>query len=94
MTTRASPNSAAVPPRAVAKTQAGVSPIVANNVGADVPANVASNEAERCHALIAEAAYLLAEKRHFEPGHDVEDWLAAEVALDLQPLPTAIATSR
>jgi two-component system, sensor histidine kinase len=39
-------------------------------------------EAERRHALIAEAAYLLAEQRHFEAGHDVEDWLAAEIDLN------------
>ncbi|MFM8333136.1 MAG: DUF2934 domain-containing protein [Candidatus Methylumidiphilus sp.] len=28
--------------------------------------------------LIAEAAYYKAEKRGFEPGHEDEDWLAAE----------------
>lgn len=27
---------------------------------------------------IAEAAYYLAEKRGFEPGHELEDWLTAE----------------
>ena len=27
---------------------------------------------------IAEAAYLRAERRGFEPGHELEDWLAAE----------------
>ena len=30
-------------------------------------------------ALIAEAAFFRAEKRGFAPGHEVEDWLAAEV---------------
>jgi hypothetical protein len=30
------------------------------------------------HALIAVAAYHLAESRNFEPGHETEDWLAAE----------------
>jgi hypothetical protein len=29
-------------------------------------------------ACIAELAYLKAEKRGFEPGHELEDWLAAE----------------
>jgi hypothetical protein len=29
-------------------------------------------------SLIAIAAYFLAEHRHFEPGHEMEDWLAAE----------------
>lgn len=28
--------------------------------------------------MIAEAAYYKAEKRGFEPGHEDEDWLAAE----------------
>jgi len=31
---------------------------------------------------IAEAAYLRAESRGFQPGHELEDWLAAEKALD------------
>jgi Protein of unknown function (DUF2934) len=30
------------------------------------------------HELIAIAAYHLAEGRNFEPGHETEDWLAAE----------------
>ena len=30
------------------------------------------------HRLIAEAAYRLAERRGFEPGHELEDWLTAE----------------
>ena len=37
---------------------------------------------ERRAALIAEAAYFRAEKRGFEPGHDTEDWLAAEAEVD------------
>lgn len=32
--------------------------------------------------LIAKAAYYLAERRHFEPGHELEDWLAAESEVD------------
>jgi hypothetical protein len=30
------------------------------------------------HAMIADAAYFRAEKRGFEAGHEIEDWLAAE----------------
>ena len=37
---------------------------------------------EARHALIAEAAYLRAERRGFVPGQETEDWLAAEVELD------------
>jgi hypothetical protein len=32
--------------------------------------------------MIAEAAYLRAEKRGFAPGHEDEDWLAAEAEVD------------
>jgi hypothetical protein len=28
--------------------------------------------------MIATAAYYCAERRHFAPGHELEDWLAAE----------------
>lgn len=34
-------------------------------------------------AMIAEAAYLRAERRGFIPGHESEDWLAAEVEVDV-----------
>lgn len=33
------------------------------------------------HAMIAEAAYFRAQRRGFEPGHELEDWLQAEAAL-------------
>jgi hypothetical protein len=34
--------------------------------------------------MIREAAYLKAARRGFEPGHELEDWLAAEQELDLR----------
>jgi hypothetical protein len=34
--------------------------------------------------MIREAAYLKAADRGFEPGHELEDWLAAEHELDLR----------
>jgi hypothetical protein len=37
---------------------------------------------EARHERIAKAAYLRAEARGFAPGHDLEDWLAAEATLD------------
>jgi hypothetical protein len=37
-------------------------------------------------ALIAEAAYFRAEKRGFMPGHETEDWLAAEEEVDARLL--------
>lgn len=42
---------------------------------------VAASEVER-RAMIELAAYLRAEARQFEPGHEVEDWLAAEAEVD------------
>jgi hypothetical protein len=41
-------------------------------------AEAASRAAER-REMIAIAAYLRAEKRGFEPGHELEDWYAAEM---------------
>ena len=39
------------------------------------------SEAKR-QDMIREAAYYKAEKRHFAPGHDAEDWAAAERDID------------
>ena len=33
--------------------------------------------------MIAEAAYYCAEKRGFEPGHELDDWLEAEARIDV-----------
>jgi hypothetical protein len=40
------------------------------------------DEAERRHALIAESAYFRAQRRGFAPGHELEDWVAAEEEVD------------
>lgn len=37
---------------------------------------------EAREAMIREAAYYLSERRGFAPGHDLDDWLAAEAAID------------
>jgi hypothetical protein len=34
--------------------------------------------------MIAEAAYFRAQLRGFLPGHEIEDWLAAEAEVDRQ----------
>jgi hypothetical protein len=39
---------------------------------------------ETRRALVAEAAYFRAERRGFEPGHELEDWLACESELETQ----------
>lgn len=46
-----------------------------------VPANPSVSAEQRC-VLISEAAYFLAEHRGFAPGHDLDDWLAAETEID------------
>lgn len=40
--------------------------------------------AEERQRMIAQAAYYRAEHRNFEPGHEVEDWLAAEKEVELR----------
>ncbi len=42
----------------------------------------AATSAEERYRAIAHAAYLRAERRGFAPGHEVEDWLAAEAEFD------------
>jgi len=42
--------------------------------------------AEVRQQMIAEAAYFLAAQRGFAPGHEINDWLAAESAIDRGPL--------
>ena len=41
----------------------------------------ASAEKDDLNGYIAAAAYFKAESRGFEPGHELEDWLEAEVEL-------------
>jgi hypothetical protein len=48
----------------------------------DKPVRVVRVTPEARRALIAETAYLRAEERGFAPGHETEDWLAAEVEVD------------
>jgi Protein of unknown function (DUF2934) len=38
--------------------------------------------ADERRSMIAEAAYLRAERRGFTPGRETEDWLAAEMEVD------------
>ena len=40
-------------------------------------------ENEHMRKLIEKEAYARAEKRNFEPGHELEDWLAAEQHIHL-----------
>ena len=38
------------------------------------------------HTMIAQRAYCLAERRGFEPGRELDDWLAAEAVIDAELL--------
>lgn len=62
---------------------------VADSPAADVPdegSQQATGAVERTQR-IAEAAYLRAASRDFEPGHEVEDWLNAEREIDAEERP-------
>ncbi len=48
---------------------------------ADVQPDPPEADAPKVHDSIAELAYFKAEQRGFEPGHELEDWLAAETEL-------------
>ena len=46
---------------------------------AHIAAVEAMNRGAERQAMVAEAAYFRAEHRGFCPGHELEDWLAAEI---------------
>jgi len=46
--------------------------------GADAPPTLAAAAAAASYLEIAEAAYFRAQLRGFAPGHELDDWLAAE----------------
>ncbi len=69
--------------------------IAANAASRDVLKPTASSAGSLCmqtyrtphssqerNAYIAEAAYFIAMRRGFSPGHDLEDWLTAESEVD------------
>ena len=45
--------------------------------------SVVTVSAERRHSMIARAAYYFSERRGFAPGHELDDWLAAESQIDV-----------
>ena len=67
------------PASAPAKKREPRKPVVVTKRQAAVTAFV---DPEKRAALIAEAAFFRAEKRGFAPGHETEDWLAAESEVD------------
>ena len=55
--------------------------IAPSTVSRVVPKYIEPPTDEQRRELIAVAAYYLAERRNFQPGHEDEDWLAAEVQI-------------
>lgn len=58
----------------------------ASKSGSALPKHHSDLMQER-HRQIQEVAYYKAEKRGFEPGHELEDWLAAEAEVDAASRP-------
>jgi hypothetical protein len=58
---------------------------------APVSAGAANVDPDLRRQMVAAAAYFIAERRGFEPGHELEDWVAAEAAVDsrLHPMRAA-----
>lgn len=46
------------------------------------PNGVTALSADERRAMIEQAAYFRAERRGFAPGHELQDWIAAEVEVD------------
>jgi len=57
-------------------------PSAGNEVAKATPIPVTAAKPAARQAMIAEAAYYLAEQRAFAPGHELEDWLYAESEID------------
>lgn len=72
--------------RAVSPTKPGATPAMPAATAAPAPGGqrkslapaVQAPTGEERYRWIAHAAYLRAEKRGFEPGREIDDWLAAE----------------
>lgn len=66
-----------------ADTRARSAPVKGTHTARGKSPQRAAVSADDRRAMIAEAAYLRAERRGFTPGHETEDWLAAEVEVDV-----------
>jgi hypothetical protein len=68
---------------AIAEAQRG--PDVAQLAAAHVEARTVDHQVK-----VALAAYFIAEKRGFEPGHELDDWLAAEAQVATAEQPSIV----
>jgi hypothetical protein len=72
------PQPSATVARVVDSQKRGVSGAVLRNIGLYIVPRVIEDRA----VSISKLAYLKAERRGFAPGHELEDWLAAENEVD------------
>ncbi len=47
------------------------------------PHSIVTIDPDRRRSMVAEAAYYFSQHRDFAPGHELDDWLAAENQIDL-----------
>ena len=75
-------NSPAAPPpaRRAARSRHRTVPVSAASSLSTVARNLVGPE--RRQNMIAEAAYYRAQRRNFEPGYELDDWLDAEAEID------------
>lgn len=71
---------------ATSRAKAVAQPSVVSNKPIDLSALELRNLPVDRRQLIAQEAYLRAERRGFAPGYEVEDWLAAERSLEASDL--------
>ena len=71
-------NSAPAKPNRTRKAKAAKATLEAPPASAELTSITRSDR----QAMIATAAYYRAEKRHFSPGSELEDWIAAEAEID------------
>jgi hypothetical protein len=84
MATRRTPGSTRTespPPAEKAAPRRRTEPVKSAAPAAGTPPRITVSEEAR-RAMIAEAAYLRAERRGFAAGNEEEDWLAAEAEVD------------
>jgi hypothetical protein len=60
-------------------------PDVSQLASAETEARIADHEVK-----VALAAYFIAQKRGFEPGHELDDWLAAEAQIAAADEPSLV----
>ncbi|MGA2397934.1 MAG: DUF2934 domain-containing protein [Steroidobacteraceae bacterium] len=71
----------ATPPKARARQRKSASSSSRTTASQTAPTEAARPALDR-YASIAQAAYFRSQHRGFKPGHEMEDWLAAEAEVD------------